>query len=410
MNVVMPQLGETVAEGTIAAWHVKVGDRVEVDDLLLDIETDKVATEIPAPLAGTIDEILVAEGETVVVGTVLAVIRPDAVAVDPDDAIPDSDTQSPLPVAENLTPLVQPSAYPAPLSPAVRRLFAQHSLNPFMVSGTGAERRIKRSDVLEYLRNQTAEPEQAAALTTTTGEMPGEDTTFVPFNLVRRMTALHMVRSKAVSPHVLQAMEVDFTNVAKVRAKHSESWREKTGYSLTFLPFIARAVCLAIGDFPHINASVADGGLRLHPHVHLAIAVDLGREGLVAPVIKTAESLSVARFADRIHALTMKARAGSLSNADLSGGTYTLSNSGAFGTLITAPIINQPQVAILSIDAISKRPVVVGGPQGDSIAIRSIGILAQSFDHRAMDGAYAAAFLRRVKAIIEESDWLRKLI
>lgn len=409
MNVVMPQLGETVMEGTVAAWHVAIGDRVNTNDLLLDIETDKAAMEIFAPAAGTVTEIQVPSGQTAAVGAVLAIIQPDMAPVDAETEAPAVDTETPFPVAEHFAPgaaPVEPLPHlSAPLSPAVRRLLAEHALTASMLTGTGQGGRIKRSDVLEYLQGRVQGSEQEAA--DVTGAAPGQaqDPGLVPFPPVR-LDALQ----RAVSPHVLQALEVDFTSVARIRVKHSDSWREKTGFSLTYLPFIARAVCLALGDFPHINASVEDGGLRLHPHVNLAIAINPNRQGLVVPVIRNAETFSVARFAERIHSLTVKARTGALGDDDLIGGTYTISNSGAFGTLITAPLIIQPQVAILSTDAISKRPVVASGPAGDSIAIRYIGMLTQCFDHQAVDAAYAAAFLRRVKAIIEESDWLRKLI
>jgi 2-oxoglutarate dehydrogenase E2 component (dihydrolipoamide succinyltransferase) len=232
---------------------------------------------------------------------------------------------------------------------------------------------------------------------------------YIQFNRLRRVTAEHMVRSKATSAHVLQAVEVDFSRVARTREKHATAWKNKHGYTLTWLPFIARAVCLALREYPRLNASVEGNGLRLHPDVNLAIAVDLDHEGLMAPVIRAADKLPVADLAAKINALAMKARDGKVSNDDLAGGTYTISNSGSFGTLITAPIINQPQVAILSTDGIKKRPVVVSSPGGDTIAIHPVGILAQSFDHRAVDGAYSAAFLNRLRSILEETDWEAEL-
>src|SRR5690606_27583287 len=211
--------------------------------------------------------------------------------------------------------------------------------------------------------------------------------------------------SKATSPHVLQAVEVDFARVDRARAAAREAWRAKHGYSLTYLPLIAHAVCTALREFPNVNAGVQGEGLALHPHVNLAIAVDLGAEGLVAPVIRRAERLSVAELARAIHDISSRAREGKLVPDDLAGGTYTLSNSGTFGTLITAPIINQPQVAILSVDGVRKRPVVIEAPEGDVIAIRPVGILAQSFDHRAVDGAYSGAFLAHVKKLLEQKRW-----
>ncbi len=228
----------------------------------------------------------------------------------------------------------------------------------------------------------------------------------LPFTRIRKLTAEHMVRSKATSPHVLQAVEVDFFRVDQVRKTVRDAFKAKHGHSLTYLPFIAHAVCEALHDFPNLNSSVQGDGLVLHEHVNLAIAVDLGAEGLVAPVIRQAEKLAVAQLAAAINDVSTRARNGRLKPDDFSNGTYTLSNSGTFGTLITAPIINQPQVAILSTDGVRKKPVVIETSEGDAIAIRPVGILAQSFDHRAVDGAYSAAFLDRVRKLIENGHWL----
>jgi 2-oxoglutarate dehydrogenase E2 component (dihydrolipoamide succinyltransferase) len=215
-----------------------------------------------------------------------------------------------------------------------------------------------------------------------------------------------MVRSRATSPHVLQAVEVDFFRVDQVRKTVRDAFKAKHGYSLTYLPFIAHAVCQALHEFPNLNSSVQADGLVLHEHVNLGIAVDLGPEGLVAPVIKHAEQLSVVHLAAAIADLSSRARSGRLKPDDFANGTYTLSNSGTFGTLITAPIINQPQVAILSTDGVRKKPVVIETSDGDAIAIRPVGVLAQSFDHRAVDGAYSAAFLDRVRKLLEHGHWL----
>ena len=231
----------------------------------------------------------------------------------------------------------------------------------------------------------------------------------VPFDRIRRVTAEHMVRSKATSPHVLQAVEADFSAVEFVRSQSGERWRADHGFSLTYLPFIAQAVCIALRDFPRLNSSVDGDSLVLHKRIHLSVAVDLNFEGLVAPVIQDADGLTVSGLALRIHEISARAREGKLSADEFTGGTYTLSNNGSFGTLLTGAIINQPQVAILSIDAIKKRPMVIEGSAGDSIGIRPIGILSQSFDHRAVDGAYSAAFLHKIKTLLEEKDWSAEL-
>jgi 2-oxoglutarate dehydrogenase E2 component (dihydrolipoamide succinyltransferase) len=470
MNVLMPQLGETVTEGTVASWKKKVGDTVVADEIILDIETDKVSMEIPAPGAGVITQILVKEGTTVEVGTVLAVIESSASA-GASAPTPAAKPAAPTPPAKPAAPAPAPAtAQPSPpswyaamppdmsaakeqysigdtvkrpaigavaqlsarddhqrLSPAVRRLAAEYRLDLATVPGSGRNGRITRRNVLEFIHKQQdapaprapvaaapasapvssapPTPAPAARASAPAGPPPAGAKT-VPFTRIRKLTAEHMVRSKATSPHVLQAVEVDFYRVDIVRRQVKDAWKARHGHSLTYLPFIGNAVCRALGDFPNLNSSVHGDSLVLHPSVNLAIAVDLGAEGLVAPVIKNADRMSVAQLADAIAEIAQRSRAGKLKPEDFAGGTYTLSNSGTFGTLITAPIINQPQVAILSTDGVRKKPVVVESSEGDSIAIRPVGVLAQSFDHRAVDGAYSAAFLDRVRKIIETSNWV----
>jgi len=395
----MPQLGETVTEGTVAVWHKQVGDTIAIDEILLDVETDKVATEIPAPVTGVLTEIRVNEGETVPVGAVLAVVQTGK-EKEKQSTIPETNITIQSTTGNHSTGDAGVRAElmhsrDEQLSPAVRRLLVEHALTPANIQGTGHDGRITRKDVLEYLAS-TEKHEQGSA---------GARDIVIPFNRLRRVTAEHMVRSKAVSPHVLQAIEVDFHAVTQCRAMVADEWKGRHGYSLTYLPFIAHAVCAAIHQYPRINASVENDCLVIHPAVNLAIAVDLNFEGLVAPVIRSAHQLTVTQLAQRIHDLVVKSRESNLRPDDLSSGTYTISNSGSFGTLFTAPIINQPQVAILSVDSIHKRPIVISSDSGDEIAVRPMGILAQSFDHRAVDGAYSAAFLHRLKKIIEETDW-----
>ncbi len=451
MNVLMPQLGETVAEGTVSVWHKQVGDHVEVDEILADIETDKVSMEIPSPGKGVLKEILVPAGETVEVGTVLAVIAAEgetdapsagataarATAVGatvqsrPSDPPTATATPSAPPSSQSSNPgTAVPRTGAQRLSPAVRRLAAENRLDLSAISGSGRNGRITRRDVIDFIAAREARP--AAVGTATTAAASGAAVAaggraytepvaraeapaatpaaeggqnFVPFSRIRRITAEHMVRSKATSAHVLQAVEVDFSRIDNVRKAVRDVWRSRHGHSLTYLPFIAKAVCEALAEFPNLNARVEGDGLVLSDHVNLGIAIDLGAEGLVAPVIKHAEQLSVGQLSNAISELAQRARNHRLKPDDLQGGTYTLSNNGTFGTLITAPIINQPQVAILSTDGVRKKPVVIEHPDGDSIAIRPIGILAQSFDHRAVDGGYSGAFLNRVRKLLEQSAW-----
>ncbi len=403
MKILMPQLGETVTEGTISAWYKKAGDEVEKDDLLMDVETDKVATEIPAPISGVLRQILVPEGETVDVGTILAVIGDEdemvdeAVAEDSPTEVEDDAPESPAASRSDKKQGNAGLASDAKLSPAVRRLTSEHDLDVSLLTGTGRDGRLTKQDVLSAIASNAGK-----AVTLDSGAAGDR----IPFDRIRRVTADHMVRSKATSPHVLQAIDVDFQAVDNVRLAQRESWREQHGYSLSYLPFIAKAVCKALGEFPRLNSSVEDQSLVLHEQVNLSIAVDLGSgKGLLAPVIHAASQLTVPQLAKRINEIAGRARSQKLTQDDLSGGTYTLSNPGPFGTLFTAPIINQPQVAILSMDAVSKRVVVEEGPNGDAIVIRPVGVLAQSFDHRAIDGAYSAAFLATVKQLIKDEDW-----
>jgi len=421
MDVIMPQLGETVTEGTVVAWHKKVGDAVKADENLFDIETDKVTAESPAPAAGVLKEILVQAGTTVAVGAKLAVIEAAGTAhaapAGPAAAAAASPASASGAASAARPALAEASAGgDAPLSPVVRRLIAEHGLDPAAIRGTGRGGRITREDVLAAVEaagsaTAPAAPTSAAAPAPAAQRPPAPPagTQVVPLSRIRKQIGAHMVRSKATSPHVLQAVEVDFHAVEAARRARAEEWRRREGFGLTYLPFVARAAIDAIAEFPRVNASIDGDDLLVHGAVNLGVAVDLNFEGLMVPVIKDAQTLRLAAIARAINAFATRARAGTINPDELAGGTYTLSNSGPFGTLITAPVINQPQVAILSTDGVRKKPVVVESPAGDAIAIRPVGVLAQSFDHRAFDGAYSAAFLRRVREIVETRDWSAEL-
>jgi pyruvate dehydrogenase E2 component (dihydrolipoamide acetyltransferase) len=404
MDVVMPQLGETVKEGTVTVWHKKVGERVEANEPLFGVNTDKVETEVPAPVSGVLSAILVSEGTTVEVGARLAVIEE---------------------AGKPQRPAAGAAAEP-PLSPVVRRLLAEHGLDASAIRGSGAGGRITRDDVLAHVekRKGTAPPNTAAAGgispppggagisppgasrgisppgasrgISPPGGLPGISPPAsrpgrVPLSKIRKRTAEQMTLSWRTIPHVLQAIEVDFHAVDRARQARG----------LTSLPFVAFAVCKALPDFPALNASLDGDALVLHQRVNLGIAVDLGGEGLIVPVVKDAELKSLPDLARDIHSVSERARAGRLSPDDVTEGTYTISNSGKYGTLLTAPIINPPQVAILSTDAVVDKPVASAG----GVVIHPVGVLAQSFDHRALDGAYSAGFLRKLKQILEDRDW-----
>ncbi len=415
MDVLMPQLGETVLEGTVGSWYKKVGDTVAKGDLLLDVETDKAATEIEAPADGVVSHINVPAGDTVDVGTVIAVIAVEGES----QADVQGGGQAASPTGNGVSELKTPAkGLPArthtnKLSPAVRRLVSEHNLDPDQLTGTGRNGRLTKRDVETHLKGggaaRGATPTSASMSAPAPVIAAAQSNNVIPFDRFRRVTAEHMVKSKATSPHVLQATDVDFSAVDAVRLVKKGQWKKDKGYSLTYLPFVARAVCQALAEFPRLNASVVGDALHLHGDINLAIAIDLNHEGLVAPVVSKAQTLNVRGLAEAFNDLVVRAKSRKLSADDLSGGTYTLSNPGPFGTLFTAPIINQPQVGIMSMDAVKKRPVVIESAAGDSIAIRPVGVMAQSFDHRAIDGAYSAAYLQKVKTLIEETDWSKEI-
>lgn len=480
-DIEMPQLGETVTEGTITRWFKQVGDTVAQDEVLFEVSTDKVDTEVPSTASGTLAEIRVPEGETVDVGTVLAVLSDGAAsAVAPPTEAPAAAEPVPAPApqpasaANNVAPDVAPApqsapvaasatvAAPAPpsadstaapthgkvLSPVVRRLIGEYGIDPNQISGTGLGGRISRDDVQRFIEsNQLApQPEEevdeapepapppaptpapvAVAATPAPAEparsapvparvptanlvaplvQAGSHDAVVPLSNIRLRTGEHMVMSKTVAPHTLTAIEVDYENVEHVRRTEGASFKEQEGFSLTYLPFISRATIDALREYPHLNASVGERELVVHNYVNLAIAVDLDFQGLLAPVVRNADGKRLRSIARDVVDLAGRARAKQLSPDELSGGTFTLTNAGSYGTMMQFPIINQPQVAILSTDGVKRKPVVIEDDFGnESIAIHSVGVLAMAWDHRAIDGAYAAAFLARTKEIIETRDW-----
>lgn len=467
MDVLMPQLGETVAEGTISAWFKAAGDTVEKGENLFEIETDKVAMEVQATESGVLSEIRVGEGEVAPVGAVVAVIggasgaaakaaaksapavqggTAGAAPANPGPAAQASvaagrangqaaSSHNPVaagnpgpakamdPFREVATPTVNYGKVDGPLglkvTPLARRLASQNGISldavATRVSARGG-RRIHKIDVIEAMPAAGALP--AARATPAAGaslplEAPSvarmEGDTVEPFNRVRRQTAKHLARSWNAAPHVFQAVEVDFSRVDKVRKAAKADFSARTGASLTYLPFIVRATAIALREFPRVNALIEGESLVLRRDINIGIAVDLSHEGLVVPVIRNADGMTVAGLARTIDQLARKAREGRLEPADMEAGSYSISNNGSFGTLFTAPIINGPQVAILSTDAVRKKPVVVETEDGDAIVARPVGTVAQSFDHRAMDGAYSASFLGRVKEILESRDWAREL-
>ncbi len=468
----MPQLGETVTEGTITKWHKRVGETIAEDEVLFEVSTDKVDSEVPSPVSGTVTDILVQEGQTVSVGAKLAVIgapadqaaaagapgeappRPDsevAEAVEFEPAVvgaegafgdaggeEDSAGKAPSkpptgsPPRPGARPADQrPPSGPAPggpsklLSPVVRRLISEHGLDPAAIPGSGLGGRVTRDDVLAAVERQgpngsgtadaaqaepAAPPVRVAAVPAGPVPVAGEGDTVVPFTNIRRRTAEHMVRSKATSAHTMIAVEIDYSAVDRARGAEKDRFKAAEGFSLTYLPFIARAVVDALTEWPYLNSSVGNDELIVHGEINLGIAVDLDFEGLLVPVVHRAEEKRLVALAREISSLASRARSKHLTMDDISGGTFTLTNAGGFGTFITVPVINQPQVAILSTDGVRKRPVVIEMPDGsDGIAIHPVGNLVMSWDHRAVDGAYAAAFMAKLREVLQTRDWASEL-
>ena len=394
--VTMPQMGETVTEGTVTSWRKGPGDPVVEDEPLLEISTDKVDADVPAPADGVLDEVLVAEGETVAIGVAIARIRTagaapasaprseDAAAEEAADEEVEGAAAARAPAAQRVGPGADGAG--SFRSPVVRRLAAEHDLDLTGLTGSGAGGRVTRDDVLAAIASADGAGGAAA----------DPDVEHVVFPPLRRTIAERLTPSLAPAAHTLVVADVDYQAVAGPREAGDFTW----------LPFIARAVVDALADFPLVNARVAGDGLDVHTSVHLGIAVDLDFQGLVVPVVRGADRLRLPALAEAIAERSAAARARSIGPDDMAGGTFTLTNAGRYGTLLTGPIINQPQVAILSTDGVKVRPVAVeldGG--GHGLAFHPVGNLALSFDHRAMDGAYASAFLARVREVLETRDW-----
>ena len=419
-TIIMPQLGETVAEGKILAWFKSVGDEIKEGDNLFEVETDKVTIEVQAIVAGRLSEIRVGPGATAKVGEVVAVVGDGAAAKASTRADAPAAKGAPWrsPFEEVSTPTDRFGPAKGPngvrMTPLARRLIAQHGLDLAVLAkeaDDGAQRRSTGRPCARRSRRVSAAPAPAPPRLRRLirSPLPVQGGDVITLNTVRQKTGERLAESWRTIPHVFQAIEVDFTAIDRVRKKHKEAFQKAHGFSLTYLPFIARATCLAIVAFPQVNARFDGNALTLSRDVNLGIAVDLDHNGLVVPVVRDAGDFTLIGLAKAIRRQIDKARAGKLSPDDLSGGTYSISNNGAFGTSFTAPIINAPQVGILSTDAIRLKPAVVSTQEGDFVAPRMIGMIGQSFDHRAFDGAYSAAFLSRLKQILETRDWAEEI-
>ncbi len=427
ITITMPQLGETVTEGTILAWVKQIGERVAEDEILVEISTDKVDTEVPSPSGGVLSEILIGAGETVAVGTAIAVLTETGeVPTDSEEesgpvAGIDSDSD-PSSVVRRPSSLSEDTSQRGVMSPVVRKLAGEHSVDVAMVRGSGQGGRVTRKDVEAFIASRgsaapaasaTPAPPAAptpsgapAAVVRPAGESVSGDVAEV--SRIRARIAQNMTHAKKTAAHVWTSVEVDFERVERVRLRHRESFKASEGFSLTYLPFIVRATMDALGAFPVVNSALdLEAGTHTFPRaVHLGVAVDLDQHGLVVATIRDADAMTLKAVSRSVRSVGSKARSGELGPDDLAGSTFTITNPGPYGSHMSVPIINVPNAAILSTDTIKKRPVVVEMDDGsDSIAIHHIGYLGLSWDHRVFDGSTAVMFLNRIKDNLETWDW-----
>jgi 2-oxoglutarate dehydrogenase E2 component (dihydrolipoamide succinyltransferase) len=462
VQMVMPKMGESIMEGTVIEWKKKIGDTVALDETILEIATDKVDSEVPSPTAGILVDILVKEGDTVEVGTVIAVLETEAsaaaVPASPAPApVPAPSAPAPAPVAPP-APVAAATAAPAPVpapaepmgdtppqrngadgrfySPLVRSIAKEEGISQEElenIPGTGAEGRLTKNDLMAYVEQRKAKaapapvstlskPAAPAAPVTQSapaaasgainaGEIrvqwPAKNVEIIKMDRMRKLIAEHMVRSKHTSAHVTTFAEADVTKMVMYREQYKDAFAAKHGFKLTYTPFFIEATIQAIRDFPLINSSVEGDEIHLKREVNYGLAVALGESGaggLIVPVIKNAGDMNLHGLARSVNDLSKKARTKTLAPDDLVGGTFTLTNYGSVGNLMGTPIINQPQVAIFGTGAIKKRPVVIESEMGDTIAIRHMCYLSMSYDHRIIDGALGGAFMQRVVELLENFD------
>jgi 2-oxoglutarate dehydrogenase E2 component (dihydrolipoamide succinyltransferase) len=459
-------MGESIAEGTVSKWLKNVGDKVDRDEPLLEISTDKVDAEIPSPAAGVLTEILAKEGDTVPVNAVVARIAAEGEAAEqkpaaaaPAQEAPAAAPQPEAPKADEPKPRTEPTRAAEPVSaemneafptavnsqitdavapddnvsslderrrtkssPLVRKIAAENNVDISQIEGTGVSGRVTKNDILDFLQQpakpaaqeqQPAAPPQPAAPAPAAPQAraprptpqfaEGENVRLEPLSVMRKRIAQHMVQSKQTSAHVHTVFEIDFTNVEKLRRQHRDAYAER-GVKLTYMPFIVQAVIAGLREFPVLNASMDESNVIYHRELNIGIAVAL-EWGLIVPVLKHADELNILGASRAINDLGDRARSKKLSPEDVQGGTFTITNPGVFGGLFGLPIINQPQVAILGVGGIKKRPMVVETKDGDFIAIRSMCYFSLGFDHRLIDGAVADQFMARVKQIIESGQF-----
>ncbi len=435
--VVMPELGESIVEGTIVRWLKNEGERVQEDEPIVEIMTDKVNTELPAPASGVLARVLAPANTIVRVGQELALIEPEGAQADRGVSVPPAGAEAvpaPPPVPESAgfyapeATEAPPAPAPAPappegdgkragrglfLSPVVQKIVREQNISEEelrTIRGTGVGGRITRADIERYLAQRTAAPKPALAPTPapapTPVAAPGEGEEIIPLVGMRKAIAEHLTRSYQTAVHVTTVVQVDVSRLVEFRERNKESFQQQYGVRLTYTPFFIKAAADALREFPMLNASLVDDQIIVRHYVHMGVAVALGErgeEGLIVPVIRDAHKKSIIELSQELEAIAQRARNKSISLAEVQGATFTLTNPGSYGALIGTPIINHPQTAILGTYAIVKMPVVIN----DMIAIRPIMHLCLSYDHRLIDGMYAGRFLQRVKRAIEEFEFFR---
>lgn len=427
VELVMPKMGESIMEATILKWRKKPGDRVELDEPVLDIATDKVDSEVPSPVAGVLVEILFPENETVAINKAIAILETEAGSAQP--------AASPA-VAQSAPVAAAPAASQVPAtandqrsasndqrfySPLVRTIAKEENISNAelaALNGTGMEGRVTKKDILEYVANRGKQPAAVSPVAPSVPATPAPsapavslsgNVEIVEMDRMRKLIADHMVMSKHTSPHVTSFVEVDMTNIVLWRNRIKDSFKKQYGENITFTPIFIEAVARAIRDFPMINSSVDGTRILVKKDINIGMAAAMPSGNLIVPVIKNADFLNLAGLAKTVNDLATRARASQLKPDEISGGTFTLTNVGTFGNVMGTPIINQPQVAIMATGAIKKKPAVLETEQGDVIAIRHMMFLSMSYDHRIVDGSLGGSFIRRVADYLEAFDMNRSI-
>jgi 2-oxoglutarate dehydrogenase E2 component (dihydrolipoamide succinyltransferase) len=451
-QLILPKMGESVIEATILSWHKKPGDVIHENEIVLEVATDKVDSEVPSPVAGTLKKILAEENAVAEIGSVIAIIETDGeVAIAPVEVQEAPAKEAPAPVDEPakapvvekettesappkeekvpyVPPAVKPVEQPAPVnnggrfySPLVLNIARAEGISMSELEsmpGSGADNRVTKEDILAYLEDKkkgvtTIKPavaSGAAASTAASGTpkpsapVKSGQNEIIEMDRMRKLIAKNMVDSRRISAHVSSFIEVDMTKIVRWREKHKAAFKKREGFNLTYMPVFAEVIAKAIKDYPMINISVDGDHIIKKKDINIGIATALPSGNLIVPVIKNADRMNLSGLAAAIHQLADKARSNKLSPTDIEGGTYSISNIGSFGNILGTPIIPQPQVAIMAVGAITKKPVVLETPEGDVIAIRHMMYLSHTYDHRVVDGALGGMFLKRVAEYLEDFD------